>query len=119
MNEVLVNSADWPDPDVPEQVPGDWMVANAPRPIAGEIAWTGPFRHGVFYAAAPPGPVDRWGWPADDAWMIRTISDDVILEAVLGKAADYGYADVAALEDAGISIADVAADMRLPWKGNG
>lgn len=27
------------------------MVFNAPRPLVGKLAWQGPFRHGLFYAA--------------------------------------------------------------------
>ncbi len=32
-----------------------WDVYNAPRPIPGEITFQGEFRHGIFYAAGPPG----------------------------------------------------------------
>jgi len=34
-------------PDVPE----DWIICNAPRPIIGTKTWTGPFITGVLYAA--------------------------------------------------------------------
>jgi len=37
-------------PDVPE----DWVICNAPRPIVGTKTWTGPFIEGVFYAAIDP-----------------------------------------------------------------
>jgi len=38
----------------PENIPEDWSIYNAPRPIPGEIVWDGDFLHGVFYAAVPP-----------------------------------------------------------------
>ena len=37
----------------------DWAdagleIANAPRPLAGQKGWQGPFMHGVFYVASTP-----------------------------------------------------------------
>ncbi len=54
--EVVVNLAAWAPP---EAIPEGWLVVNAPRPVGGEMTWEGEFRHGLFYAAAPPGPLPR------------------------------------------------------------
>ncbi|MHC4413520.1 MAG: hypothetical protein ACYSW6_11235 [Planctomycetota bacterium] len=37
-------------PDIPE----DWIICNAPRPIHGTKTWTGPFITGVLYAGIAP-----------------------------------------------------------------
>jgi len=39
--------------NTPAHIPADWEIWNAPRPLYG-TDWTGPFQHGVFYAALPP-----------------------------------------------------------------
>ena len=38
----------------PEDVPSDWLVFNAPRPIWGDKVWQGEFLSGIFYAAVNP-----------------------------------------------------------------
>ena len=48
-------------PDVPE----DWIICNAPRPINGTKRWTGPFIEGVFYAAIDPNDEQK-------DWMITS-----------------------------------------------
>ena len=58
----------------PDNVPGGWIVFNAPRPIAGDIEWKGEFRHGVFFAAIDPAG-ERAKWMVDnnkglDAWPV-------------------------------------------------
>ena len=35
----------------PTDIPQDWVICNAPRPIVGTKIWTGPFITGVLYAA--------------------------------------------------------------------
>ena len=35
----------------PEDVPHNFAVFNAPRPLIGAKTWSGDFRHGIFYAA--------------------------------------------------------------------
>ena len=44
-------------PDVPE----DWVICNAPRPIVGTKIWTGPFITGVFYSAFSMND-EQYGW---------------------------------------------------------
>jgi hypothetical protein len=109
MGQVLVNIADWDGPAFP---PG-WAIVNAPRPLLGEQEWTGHFRHGVFYAAAPKardGYLDSWA--ADDAWPVVFITNEDIEDRVLAKFREYGYASA---EEAGVTIAEQAGCMGLPW----
>lgn len=47
--------------ETPDGVGENWRIYNAPRPLSGHITWTGPFRHGIFYAAIAPV-----GDPADE-----------------------------------------------------
>lgn len=35
----------------PDDIPMDWVIYNAPRPLYGHKRWLGDFRHGVFFAA--------------------------------------------------------------------
>jgi hypothetical protein len=113
---VVVNVADWAPP---VEVPEGFMVANAPRPIAGELTWTGDFRHGIFYAAHPAdrdGILDSWG--ADDAWPVEFIDNAEIMRRVLAKLAEHGYASVEAAAAEAIEVGDVVAMMQLPWHGD-
>ena len=112
MNTVLVNAAEWEAEGRPE-FPAGWVVANAPRPLPGTITWTGPFRHGIFYAAAPEIIPGTFGWAADDAWLIELITNDQIRELALAKLAEHGFAS---LEDADMTMVEMAAMMQLPWR---
>jgi hypothetical protein len=118
---VLVNQAAWDGPDLPE----GWLIVNAPRPLLGKKTWTGQFRHGVFYAAGPDpaqlaeGSFERGiaegrvrSWKSDDAWPVVFTSNAEIERQVLAKFAEYGYASE---DEAGVTIAEQAACMRLPW----
>ena len=111
MEQVLVNVADW---SAPAEIPAGWLIANAPRPISGQLTWQGPFRRGVFYAASPEIPGGTFGWEADDAGLVVFITDEEITARVLAKFAEYGYASA---EDAGVTIAEQAECMRLPYRG--
>lgn len=48
----------------PRDVPLDWLVFNAPRPLVGDQAWQGEWCKGVFYAAVNPDG-------SRAAWMIE------------------------------------------------
>ena len=39
---------------IPDAVPENWIVCNAPRPLYGDYNWEGPFITGVFYAGIDP-----------------------------------------------------------------
>jgi hypothetical protein len=111
MPEVLVNAADWAPP---AKIPDGWIVANASRPLAGHITWQDSFRRGVFYAAAPEVVGGTFGWAADDAGLITLIGNAEIERRVLAKFAEYGYMSA---EEAGVTVAEQAGCMRLPWHG--
>lgn len=112
MTPLLVNEATW---SLPFGIPEGWVIANAPRPILGPMTWQGEFRHGVFYAAAPEVLAGPSGWRADDACLIVFISNEAIGKRIARKAADLGYADLAAMEDDGITVETMAGSMQLPW----
>ena len=117
--QVLVNRASWSGPPLPDGL----LVVNAPRPLrcAGDKEWTGPFRHGIFYAAGPdpaalPGGPERESavsrvehWRAYDAWLVVFTVNDEIEQLVLAHLTAHGYAD------AGMTIAELAGEMGLPW----
>lgn len=107
LGAVLVNVADWTVPSGTE-IPEGYAVANAPRPIAGNPAWTGPFRHGVFYAAAGEIPS---AWKADDAWLVVFVTNDQLKVIVDAKLAEYQTT----LDEVGLTAAELAADLGLPW----
>lgn len=110
MDEVLVNRAIWDGPEVPD----GWVIVNAPRPLLGEMGWTGGFRAGMFYAAAPEASGGSFGWEADDARVIRFITDAEVEERVSAKLAEYGTT----LDEVGLTMADMAYDMRVPYVGS-
>lgn len=111
MRTVLINPEDWDD-SPHQDIPDGWIIANAPRPLTGPITWTGKFRHGIIYAAAPTIPGGTFGWEADDAYLVEFISNAEIRRRVLAKFAEYGYASE---DEAGVTIAEQAACMELPW----
>lgn len=115
---VLVNEADWPDKEAPP-IPAGWPVANAPRPLAGQLTWTGPFRHGIFYAASPRIPEGTFGWEADDGWRVETITNAAIRELCEAKVREHGYAGLDAAAEEGIEFADIVAMLGLPWHDRG
>lgn len=96
----------------------------APPAGADGKEWTGPFRHGIFYAAGPdPDTMDDGpgreqaqsrvrSWEADDTWPVVLTTNPEIEQQVLAKLAEHGYHSAA---EAGITIADLARDMGLPW----
>lgn len=112
MKTVTVNLADWDGPEIPK----GWAVANAPRPIPGKPAWTGPFRHGIFYAMAETIPGGTFGWEADDARIVVFITNAQVEKLVLAKFLEYGFHSE---EEAGVTIAEQAACMQLPWHEEG
>ncbi len=113
MRIVTVNVADW---DAPADLPDDAVIVNAPRPLSGVVTWDGRFRHGIFYAAAPhapggPDPFEYFGWRADDASQVVFITNADIEAQVNAKLAEYDTT----LTELGMTTADLAYDMQLPW----
>ncbi len=117
---VVFHAADW-DETVPTRgvAPGpDWSVWNAPRPLVGQHTWTGPFRHGIFYAAVVRNADhDRFAQLniRDDAYPVELVTDQQIVAAVRAYAEDNGYtAEMCA--DLGIELSELAAELNLPWR---
>jgi len=112
LKTVLVNRADWTLP-LGVEIPDGWVIANAPRPLNGEIAWQGPFRHGIFYVASPKINDNGWhGWKPNDGWLVTFTTNEEITRAALAKLADHGYTS---LEDADVTMAEMAVMLQLPW----
>lgn len=59
----------------PSDVPAEWVIFNAPRPLYGDMEWRGDFLHGVFYVAVNPD--DRYAEERIkrnlelDAWVVH------------------------------------------------
>ncbi len=114
ISTFYVNVAAW---DGPTDLPLEWRIANAPRPISGDRTWTGTCRFGTFYAA---GPVEKyeggyWGWQAQDARLVEFITNDEIERRVLAYLRDeWNYGS---LDEAGVTMDEVAPYMKppLPW----
>lgn len=112
---VLVNIASWEEPFDPELIlSGRRLVANAPRPLAGDPTWEGDWRHGRHYAAAEAVVGGLFGWRADDGWLIAFTDDTQIALACRAYARqEYGYSP-ADLTGQGITIADIAVGRQWP-----
>jgi hypothetical protein len=113
LKTVLVNVADWTLPPG-IVVPDGWVIANAPRPLNGEIAWQGPFRHGIFYVASPEVNDNGWhSWRANDGWLVTFITNDQIAERVAAKLAEYGYETA---DEVDSTVGELAiGTLQLPW----
>ena len=89
-----------------------WAVANGPRPLPGEIIWTGPLRHGTYYAAGPEAQY-RDGWQNIDAWPVHLVSNENILWLLNHKAQEAGIPLHEVLEDT--PIPQLAEQYGFPW----
>ena len=73
----------------PANVPEDWLIFNAPRPLLGDIEWQGDFRHGLFYVAIDPKGYIPESWIKRncdlDGWLVEYISEDEAIQ----KTKDY------------------------------
>lgn len=71
-------------------VPCDWIIFNAPRPMTGDKEWQSDFVHGVFYAAIDPsGEFAKQMIDSNtklDGWIIQYWNRD---EAIAIAKADY------------------------------
>jgi len=94
-------------------------IVNAPRPLAGQVSWEGPFRHGIFYVASEPGMAalvrgSTLGWDAMDAWPVRLVDNAYIEERVREHLAEAEMTMEDAIEGWG-SLAEVARADGWPW----
>jgi hypothetical protein len=91
-----------------------WVVWNAPRPLYGEVTWTGRFVRGVLYAAGPRDQYERLN-AQQDACEIVMVDNDYLATVVrqLVEADGYTMADY---EEVDMTVGDVARHYHLPWK---
>ncbi|WP_156915980.1 hypothetical protein [Desulfatirhabdium butyrativorans] len=66
----------------PIDVPPNWIIFNAPRPLYGDKEWQGDFIHGRFYVAVDPNG-DQAAWcvqqnKAMDAWVYQYVDKDTM-----------------------------------------
>lgn len=65
----------------PADVPADWLIFNAPRPLYGK-EYTGDFKHGIFYAAIDPADDHAAQFiyenQRNDGWLIQYIDQGVV-----------------------------------------
>jgi len=73
----------------PKDIPENWFIFNAPRPLLGDIEWQGEFQHGVFYVAVDPDGYIPESWIQKnynlDGWLVKYISE----KDAIKKAKDY------------------------------
>lgn len=74
-----------------KDIPKNWLIFNAPRPLLGDEEWQGDFQHGIFYAAIDPNGYIPKSWVKSncslDGWLIEYISEKEAIQ----KAKDYYY----------------------------
>jgi hypothetical protein len=79
--------------DRPDNIPADWVIFNAPRPLIGTKTWEGDFNHGRFYAAI--NPKDEF---ADqnivennklDGWVLEYFLEDQAIEWTIEQTFKY------------------------------
>ncbi|GEM_PF-5957298 len=81
----------------PKDIPENWIVFNAPRPLYGHKDWQGEFGHGRFYAAVDPDG-DRAAWMIEqnkslDGWIYQDIDTDTMQAIVRQKYIEYMKGD--------------------------
>ena len=109
---LVVNAADW---SPPAGIPDDWVVANAPQPVRGPAsarAWQGEQRHGEFYAAWPIDDDDDAFWEESGAREVLPFSN----HKIAGEAGRYLAACGLLPGEAGLTVTEVARQLRHPWK---
>jgi len=76
----------------PADIPADWTIYNAARPLHGHRHWQGHFRHGVFYVAvAPEGdPADEFNDSAEMHKRNRALDGHVCVWVPKAKVVEYG-----------------------------
>lgn len=89
LSKFLVRITNQPISADGKAIPADWIVLNAPRPIVGDMDWSGDFLSGRFYAAIDP----KGEYAASrlstneglDARVVVSLDDDTINNMYLNK----------------------------------
>ncbi len=76
-----------------QEIPDNYIIFNAPRPLYGQITWQGEFKHGIFYAALDPD--DKYTGQGIreneslDGWFCKWVTWAEVMEWAIGYYADY------------------------------
>jgi len=109
MRTILTHRATWDGPELPDGS----VIYNAPRPIYGDVEWTGQFRCGVFYAAADAGDERVRGLNTQqDATLVELVDNDDVRGMIAERLTANGYGPD---DTDGITTAELAAMWGLPW----
>ncbi len=88
----------------PKDIPENWELWNAPRPIYGAREWSGDFGHGCFYAAIDPDDEFAERWRQNnidlDAWKIEYVTEDEAVQMVKDYYTQIYPEDIDLLNDA-------------------
>jgi hypothetical protein len=93
-------------------LPGD-AIDNAPRPLHGRVTWTGPFLHGIHYAAGPPATHDAPN-AALDADSVVLVDDAEILCRLDQRLAQDGYTRADLTGEFGMTLREAVRACGLP-----
>lgn len=78
----------------PENIPDNWIVFNAPRPMLGDKDWCGDFHHGIFYAAVDPDGYIPEKWMQKncdlDGWVVEYVSEEAAIQMVFQSTLPHG-----------------------------
>jgi hypothetical protein len=70
----------------PKNIPNNWTIWNAPRPLYGDTAWQGDFIHGIFYAAIDPDSIFSESNTKDnislDAWQLEFVTEEYAINKI-------------------------------------
>ncbi len=75
----------------PKDIPKDWLIFNAPRPLLGHKEWQGDFRHGIFYAAIDPNNLETKIWIKKNYWLDGWIVKYITKEKAIQKIKKFYY----------------------------
>ena len=118
-NYVAFFPEDWDKVSTDRPSDIGWAFWNAPREMAGSVAWTGEFRHGRFYAGETRDD-SRFAEVQQrnaelDGYPVVVLTDDEVCDAVAWYVRRQGYT-LAQCQDAGVEFSDLAEELRLPWR---
>ena len=111
MEQFLAHATRFPMPPG-GLLPGD-AIYNAPRPLYGRVTWTGPFLHGIHYAAGPPATYDAPN-AALDADTIVLVDDAEILRRLDQRLALDGSTRADLTDEFGMTLREAVRACGLP-----
>lgn len=117
MNDIRrrhVPADSWPAEHAATITANGWTVANAARPLPGEITWKGNFTAGVYYAA---GPAETYGdhWRELDATVLVPVTPAEVVGKMREFCTENGYTLEGIVSSYDGAAATLAADLDMPW----